>query len=62
MPHGDGKAEHTKPSVASPCQRLCGLDAEKLCRTCGRTLEEIRNWPEMSDEEKLSVLARLQNN
>lgn len=45
--------------IKSPCKGLCKLDKEKVCQGCQRTLEEIRNWRNYSDEEKLVILARL---
>lgn len=38
--------------VASPCVRICCLDDENVCLGCGRTLDDIRRWSQMSDTEK----------
>jgi predicted Fe-S protein YdhL (DUF1289 family) len=36
------------------------MDPESgLCRGCGRTLQEIAEWLEMTPEEKLATLARV---
>ncbi|WP_153110369.1 DUF1289 domain-containing protein [Propionivibrio limicola] len=49
------------PNVASPCVRLCGLDAETgLCRGCFRTLDEITGWWKGSDEDRLAILAAVE--
>jgi len=46
--------------VQSPCVGVCWLDNEgAVCVGCGRTLEEIRGWRTMSDEEKHAVWMRL---
>ena len=42
----------------SPCQRKCTLDeTRRYCRTCLRTLDEIRRWGSMdrSEREKVEV-------
>jgi len=45
-------------SPASPCVRICCLDEVNICIGCGRTLEEIRCWSEMSELEKCETLQR----
>ena len=47
-------------SVASPCIRICTVDAEaKVCIGCFRTLDEISDWTRMSDGERAAVNSRL---
>jgi predicted Fe-S protein YdhL (DUF1289 family) len=47
-------------AVASPCTSVCTLDpATGLCLGCGRTLDEIAGWIDMSDVQKREVLAAL---
>ena len=46
-------------SVKSPCKLVCKYDEEKVCIGCRRTMEEIVNWPEYSDPERLLVLKRI---
>ncbi|MFQ6018265.1 MAG: DUF1289 domain-containing protein [Kiloniellaceae bacterium] len=47
-------------SVASPCIRICQLDdTTGLCIGCHRAIDEIRDWPIMTAEEKHRVLRRL---
>ena len=47
-------------SVASPCTKVCVMDAEnRYCLGCRRTLEEIARWGEMNDVERERVLAQL---
>jgi uncharacterized protein len=42
--------------IASPCIRICCLDDANVCIGCGRTLDEIRLWSEMSEQEKSETL------
>jgi predicted Fe-S protein YdhL (DUF1289 family) len=46
--------------VESPCINVCKIEND-VCIGCGRTLEEIAHWSEMTDEEKEQVNANLQN-
>lgn len=47
-------------SVPSPCIAVCQVDpASNLCIGCQRHVDEIRNWPIMTAEQKLAVLAAL---
>lgn len=46
-------------SVASPCQRLCKLDENKMCVACLRSIDEIMAWSKSDDAYKLSVWRRL---
>lgn len=43
------------PRVASPCVKVCVLDARNVCVGCGRTIGEITHWPRMTDEEQRLV-------
>lgn len=44
-------------SVPSPCIAVCTIDdATGQCLGCRRTIDEIREWPILSREEKLAVL------
>lgn len=46
--------------VPSPCINVCQVDVERgWCTGCLRTLEEIANWAQSSNAEKLAVLDRL---
>lgn len=39
----------------SPCIKECNLNDEKMCTSCGRHIEEIRNWKNFSVEDKKSI-------
>ncbi|KRG45831.1 DNA mismatch repair protein MutT [Stenotrophomonas panacihumi] len=43
-------------AVASPCVGQCALDAERLCRRCRRSLDEIARWPDMSEAERRHLM------
>lgn len=50
----------TEPGVASPCVKVCTLDASgTLCTGCFRTLEEIGLWPGLSNDERRRIIAEL---
>ncbi|MEO1248749.1 MAG: DUF1289 domain-containing protein [Pseudomonadota bacterium] len=41
------------PKVPSPCVSVCRIDTTNgFCRGCLRTLDEITQWPSLTDEEK----------
>ncbi len=47
--------------IESPCVKICKL-VERVCVGCGRTQDEIRDWVIMTDEERQTIMARLQKN
>jgi predicted Fe-S protein YdhL (DUF1289 family) len=48
------------PVIESPCNRVCTLDpVSGLCLGCGRSLDEIARWTQMSDAERAQVVADL---
>ncbi|HEY8566417.1 MAG TPA: DUF1289 domain-containing protein [Beijerinckiaceae bacterium] len=47
--------------ISTPCVRVCLLDPETgLCEGCGRTREEIERWVRFSEEERLTIMAGLE--
>ena len=43
--------------ISTPCIKVCVMDAASgLCSGCGRTLEEIARWGQMTESERLSVM------
>ncbi len=47
-------------SVPSPCIAVCQLDPKTdLCIGCRRHVDEIREWPIMTAEEKRATLDRI---
>jgi uncharacterized protein len=44
----------------TPCVKICLYDAvHGLCAGCGRTLEEIANWADFSDDRRRALMAEL---
>lgn len=38
------------------CRNKCSTSVGgAVCRGCGRTIEEIRDWPGMTDEQKIGT-------
>lgn len=46
--------------IISPCVGICALDENDVCVGCFRTGEEISEWGGMSNVEKRSVLASVE--
>jgi uncharacterized protein len=50
----------SRPVIESPCNRVCTLDpASGLCLGCGRSLDEIARWTQMTDAERARIVAEL---
>jgi predicted Fe-S protein YdhL (DUF1289 family) len=46
--------------MSSPCINVCVIDpVSRLCEGCGRTLAEIAQWSQLSETERLAIMARL---
>ena len=46
--------------METPCIDVCEMDASSgLCIGCGRTLDEIAGWADMSPEERRAIMAVL---
>jgi predicted Fe-S protein YdhL (DUF1289 family) len=45
--------------VKSPCNGICTLNDEDVCKGCKRTRAQISRWYVMSDAEKLAVIKSL---
>lgn len=45
--------------LASPCQRICQLDASGVCVGCLRTVAEIAAWGSADTATRLAILQRL---
>lgn len=42
----------------SPCVNVCKIEKD-VCKGCGRTREQIAQWPYMSDEERQELMSKL---
>ena len=47
--------------VKSPCNGICTLDIQDVCRGCKRTEKEISKWFVMSNPEKQQIIDRISN-
>jgi predicted Fe-S protein YdhL (DUF1289 family) len=48
-------------TLVSPCTGVCRIDPKgELCLGCKRTLDEIADWPILSNAEKRAVLKALE--
>ena len=58
MPPEDGAGSETP--VRSPCVSVCVLDAAgtNVCIGCGRTLDEVAAWSQMTNAQRREVVAR----
>jgi predicted Fe-S protein YdhL (DUF1289 family) len=46
--------------LESPCVKICQLDhAKGVCVGCLRTLDEIARWSQMTEEQRLRIMADL---
>jgi predicted Fe-S protein YdhL (DUF1289 family) len=45
--------------IESPCISVCRYENE-VCAGCGRTVDEVVGWYDMTDDEKQAVLNRLE--
>ena len=45
-------------SNESPCIKVCVLDANNVCVGCGRLLQEIAEWSQMTASERRAVRDR----
>ncbi len=47
-------------TVDAPCIAICSTSqGDELCKGCGRTFEEVQNWPAMSPFDKRSTWRRI---
>ena len=48
------------PLIETPCLKICVLEpGSKLCRGCGRSIDEIAGWGAMSGSERSRIMALL---
>ncbi|MCB1478741.1 MAG: DUF1289 domain-containing protein [Tepidamorphaceae bacterium] len=47
-------------AVETPCIDVCNMDrARGMCRGCGRTIDEIAGWTQLSAAERSRIMAVL---
>ncbi len=47
-------------NTKSPCIDKCKYDEDKVCMGCHRTMLEIVNWSDFSDEKKTEIITRVE--
>jgi predicted Fe-S protein YdhL (DUF1289 family) len=58
--HSPHHASDRSLVIETPCLKICVLEpGSRLCRGCGRTLDEIAGWGAMSEGERRRVMALL---
>ena len=45
--------------IKSPCNSICTLDKNNVCKGCGRTLDEIANWSQLTESQAKAIISRL---
>jgi len=54
-------SENTQVEVTSPCIGVCAIDDESgLCQGCFRTIDEIKSWWDMSQQDQRNLLVLLE--
>ena len=53
--------KNNKSAIKNPCIHVCTLDEQKICIGCHRSVEEIRGWFTMTDDQKRDVLLRAES-
>jgi len=46
--------------IKSPCNDKCKYDEDNVCMGCHRTMHEIINWIDFSDDEKTTIIQRVE--
>jgi predicted Fe-S protein YdhL (DUF1289 family) len=60
-PQADGQSQtddappFDAPSARSPCVQVCALDAQGVCVGCGRLIDEIVAWRQLTAEQQRSI-------
>ena len=44
-----------KSKNLSPCISICKLNEKSFCTGCGRSMENIRLWSSLSEEDKVRI-------
>ncbi|MSP86417.1 MAG: DUF1289 domain-containing protein [Methylotenera sp.] len=54
-------SENTQNEIQSPCISVCTMDdSTGLCLGCYRTVDEIKVWREMSQQQQVNLLVALE--
>ena len=48
--------------IKSPCKNVCELDPNTgFCLGCNRSIDEITNWSQKNDKEKIEIIKKTEN-
>lgn len=47
-------------NIKSPCIDKCKYDEDNICMGCHRTMHEIVNWSDFSDDKKVEIIKRVE--
>lgn len=56
--NGDHHLIENRGSMRFPCIRNCCLNDDDICLGCFRSLEEITQWAEADDHERVVILEK----
>jgi predicted Fe-S protein YdhL (DUF1289 family) len=59
VPTTESKQLESVLEVESPCTGICQTDFFDVCKGCKRTLDEISEWPFLSNREKQQIIDRI---
>jgi uncharacterized protein len=45
--------------IKNPCKLICKYDHDSICLGCRRSREEVSNWAEYSEEQKLEAFKKM---
>lgn len=48
-----------EPVTKKPCIDICKFNKKDVCKACGRTKEEKKEWKKLSDHEKQAIWSRI---
>jgi predicted Fe-S protein YdhL (DUF1289 family) len=49
-----------EPIIQSPCNRVCVMHPRRqICIGCGRSLDEIARWIQLTESERADIMAQL---
>ena len=52
------KEDHIIKTIASPCINTCELNQANICTGCYRSIDEIMDWRELSNDVKEVIIER----
>lgn len=46
--------------MQSPCIKQCALNKNNICKGCGRTVEQIMNWRDLTNQQRDDIMNNLE--